>query len=171
MDIDITQQIDEALETLPREAKDFLYKGAFTQAITDIGQTYHLTEDQKKGLDYHVTQLILLLERRNDIISYIQTLSLSSEDQQKLLLDIEQKIVMPLIVATNYIEEGIEEEEKLEEKILVEAPSPSDILKTIEDRLKEAKITAPVARKVEELPSSSEKSVTDNTIDPYREQV
>src|SRR4051812_23337041 len=111
------EKIETSLDELPKEVKDFLYKGAFTRAINDIATAFSLSEEQKKSLDYHTTLVIILMEHRDDLIHLAEQWGLSPAQQQTFMEKIEASIIVPIVQATNYTED---EEENTD---TVNAPS------------------------------------------------
>lgn len=103
-------QFEEALQNLPEEVKDFLYGDNYQKALESIASTHGFTEDQKKTFDLTLTDVICLLQSKDGLIELFTTWGFPQEKQALLVKDIEEKVFMPIVEATNYIvEEDLEE--------------------------------------------------------------
>ena len=109
MDEEITQ-FEEALQNLPEEVKDFLYGDGYQKALQSIASTHGFTEDQKKTFELTLTDVICLLQSKDALIELFTTWGLAPEKQALLVKDIEEKVFMPIVEATNYIVEEDTEE-------------------------------------------------------------
>lgn len=111
-----TTQFEEALEQLPEEVKDFLYNGAFDEAVDHITQTHQLSEEQKKTFDMTLTEVICLLTSKDTLIELFTSWGFTQEKQAAIAKKIDEHIFLPIIEATNYIVEY--EDEKEENKVV-----------------------------------------------------
>jgi hypothetical protein len=170
---DITQ-FEEALENLPDEVKDFLYGDEYQKALQSIAETHDFTEEQKSQFDLTLTDVICLLQPKDALIELFTSWGFSQEKQALLVKDIEEKIFMPIIEATNYIVEY--EDETEEEKTQRNTSDPyieiqkrfvygTPIVRAEKKSYSFDKLPTP-PRPEGNTPSQS----TDSRIDPYRER-
>lgn len=113
MDQELTQ-FEQALEAIPEEVKDFLYEGAFDRALTDIVNTYGFNEEQKQTFGLVLTDVICLIQSKDTLIELFTSWNFSQEKQATIAKDIDEKIFLPIIEATNYIVEEENSEEKVD---------------------------------------------------------
>lgn len=174
MDEEITQ-FQEALENLPEEVKNFLYGGDFESAVSTIANTHSFTEEQIKQFDLTLTDVICLLASKDKLIELFTSWGFPQEKQALLVKDIEEKVFMPIIEATNYIVEWNDEEdststphdpyEQLQKRFVYGTP----IVRTEKKSYSLDTLPLPPRIKDEEdslIPPEAPKRV----IDPYREK-
>jgi hypothetical protein len=105
-------QFQQALENLPQEVKDFLYNGTYDSAIETIAKNHAFSEENTKAFDIALTEVICLLKSKDTLIELFTDWGFDQEKQALLVKDIEEKIFLPIINATNYIVQYDTEEEQ-----------------------------------------------------------
>lgn len=155
--------IENALENLPQEAKDFLYKGDFEKALTKIENGSNLTKPQRGMLDFHLTRIIALIEQRDVLLILCQEWNFTGEQMQKFIATIDECVFVPLVEATNYTVE-----EEIIENSISNTPSFSSFnLDSLGEKLTQSRLVIPSLR--EQKIDSTDVQSQVKSFDPYRE--
>jgi hypothetical protein len=159
------QEITDAFASIPEEVKDFIISNDFTVIITTIQKALSLTDEQTNLLKYGAQELLMKAATMEDLVKRWQQKGISDELIAKMLYTIHQEILVRAANITDFFTEEIDESNI--ENQQPSAPSPSDILATLKERLQEAKVVTPTSRTQGIQPQVPKSSTA--SIDPYRE--
>jgi hypothetical protein len=178
MDEEMINQIEDNVEDLPDEVKDFIFGVDFETISQELVSLLN-NETEKKDLPSEVMLFLFGVRTKEELISYISTQTTSDENKQKIKVIIDEKIIDELILLIDVYKDFDKELEKEDENVEVKT-IPSK-LSSLSDRLKQASITTPAKRDYSLNRPSVGNSVVDNlsdapsptshTIDPYHEPV
>lgn len=155
-------QLEETLGVLPKEVKNFLYKGAVGAALETIATESGLTVEQKSALYGKLLFVVAQLESRDTLLELAKKWGFTQEQINSFVVSVEKNIFIPLYEATNYTIIDEEPEQTL---------SP-DAFASIQERLAKPASIAPASRdytvyNTPSTPSAAPK--TETKLDPYRE--
>jgi hypothetical protein len=156
MDEKIFNEIEDQLEELPEEVKEFAFGGqldAVNKELSDILQN----EEQSLLLETNITLFIFGFKTIEELKQFIDSLPVVDEKKNTIKVTIQEKVINELLLL-------LEEDEGETTTTPQIAPSPSQMLETLKSRLTEAKSIAPSTRDLSITPAQLKP-----VADPYRE--
>lgn len=180
-EINFSNDYEEALANTPPEVRAFMWSDAFNFILKAIGDTYKLNDKQRDEVR-RVTMETLV----GTITPVARQIRLSDagitgEVQDNVLEAINEEIVSRSLAQIEKVNEDTEYEKELkkqEDKVtasdLTNAPSPSQALANIQERLSKPSAIAPITRdysvsRAPEPTSKNESPVRAPSMDIYRE--
>ncbi len=171
MNEELAQTIDENIENLPPEVSDFIFGEGLESVLNEIVALVQNNEATLR-LKNDVTFFLLGITPIEDVITYIDTLSIP--DDKKLVIKklVKEKIIDELLLL-------IEVHEEMDKTTQVSntstetgsKTSPSPALISLQSRLTQSNMIMPVKRDLspDSTPSAAPSVPTKPLIDPYRE--
>ncbi len=184
-DIEFSDDYAEALDATPKEVRMFMWSEAFKLILTAVAETYHLTEAQKEVVKRVTMETLVGTITPISRQIKLSDAGITNELQDKILDAINDEIVSRALVQVELYNE-LNQEQPEEDRVktgpsetanpaakTIDAPSPADVLASLQDRLTKPSTVAPITRdysvnraspiaKTEEAPRSP-------SIDIYRE--
>jgi hypothetical protein len=162
MDEEQAQKIEDSIEDIPQEVRDFIFGDGLKTVKEKI---LDQIDDPEQKIEFSNMLMLFLLggKTAEDLVKYIDTtLSVSPEKKLAIKSDIQNNIVDEIIAIVEANQEIDEEIKKSDEKPVVtilknNTPAP---LTSLTDRLKQATIAPSVKRDYSPAP-----------IDPYHEPI
>lgn len=164
------ENYEVALAQAPQEVRDFLWSDAFEGIINGIAKTCNLNEVQKKAARDVLFDTVLGVTGEKESVEKLTAVGVSTETQDKIFAIGYEYVVAPSI---EEVEKEFDEETSVPAThsglpIVSIAPSPTDVLKNIQERL-----VAPTVIPPQQTQQQAEKTIPSGIkkIDPYREGV
>ena len=157
-DIEFSDDYAEALDTTPKEVRMFMWSEAFKLILTAIAETYKLTESQKEVVKRVAIETLIGTITPISRQIKLSDAGITNELQDKILEAINEEIVSRALAQVELYNELNEEQiEEASQKTgpsdvatptvkAVNAPSPADVLASIQDRLTKPSTVAPITR-------------------------
>ena len=171
MDEEMINQIEDNVEDLPQEAKDFIFGDDFETVSQELSLLL-TNENEKKDLPNEIMLFLFGTRTIEELVSYIGSLTTTDENKQKIKEVIDEKIINELSLL---IEVNKEIDDEAGEGITNPENKKNSIpLTSLADRLKQASIAAPAKRdySLNQKPGGVSGTETPgHTIDPYHESI
>ena len=170
---EVTDEYSDALEAVPAEVRRFMWSDAFKTIITTIGKAAKLdgrqTEIVKEIAIETLMETITPIARR----AKLSSVGIDQELQDTILEAINDEIVSRALNQVE-IETDLSVVESIENKIELQentdAPSPTEALLSIQERLSKPTAIAPIKRDYSlEKPAANSTPAQKPTFDIYRE--
>lgn len=169
--------IEVAFDTIPEEVLQFIISDAFQVLISGIQKVLALSDIQMEQLKTGALAVLLRLKSADLVYQEFLDSGIEEELAQKMMYAIQTELVERAVNITDFYTNDPTEEEEGEsagqsgidpEKVKA-APSPEDILASLEERLTKSRVVTPTTRTYDQAPQSSAPVPVKRSIDPYRE--
>lgn len=176
MDKELIDNIEENIKDLPEEVSDFIFLGALDSVLEEI--CLFIKDEKEKLLIKNDITFFLLGSLEPEILnSHINSLNIPEEDKTKIKELFQEKIIseLSLLIEVHQEMEGSSTEEKSIDinQVPGDAPTPTQALESIKERLSQSTKIAPTKRdySLEKTEDSapSVQNISKPSIDPYRE--
>ena len=166
---------EELFDRIPAEVQGYIYSDNFSKNLAGLLNRFSLSEEDKKVITGNVYGYIATSSTEAEALENIKKIIPDQEKQLAFTQWFQEHVTDKIIaLATDaYIHEEDTAEKPLTSSIkpvaiITTAPSPSDVLKNIEERLVTPVVVAP---KTGEQPAAKPVVSGIKKIDPYREGV
>jgi hypothetical protein len=163
--------IEEGFSLIPEEVQSYIYGATFTKAFNTLCVEKNLSQNDRDKLEVALFDYLAQAETEESLLKTISSISPTPEVNQAIITWIITYVTTPifsLIVNKEAQEEDGDVQESTENQpTSLSAPSPTQALASIKDRLSQNTVIAPTKRdySVEKTQNTSSAP----TIDPYRE--
>lgn len=169
-------ELEEAFDNIPEEVLQFVLSTAFDVLIAGIKKVLSLTDTQKDQLKAGALAIILRIKSSDLVYQEFLDSGINEELAEKMMYAIETELVERALNITQFYANDPNEEEEEgattpginPEKVKV-APSPEDILASLEERLTKSRVVTPTTRTYDQAPQPTAPAPVKRSIDPYRE--
>lgn len=157
-DTDFSDDYAEALDATPKEVRMFIWSEAFNLILTAIAETYHLSESQKEAMKRVAIETLIGTITPISRQIKLSDAGITNELQDKVLEAINEEIVSRALAQVELYNE-LNEEQPEEAPVktgpseiatptvkTVDAPSPAEVLASLQDRLTKPSTVAPITR-------------------------
>ncbi len=169
MDTEV-EKITESFDLIPPEVQEYVYNASFLKDFENICQSLALSASEEKQLRGSLFGYIATNETGEDLLETIKILVKTQEKQDTLISWIKQNVTNKILklVTNGYINEPEEDITENVSSNTVSAPSPREVLGSIQERLITPTAITPTQREQSITKPNQE---SEKNIDPYREQI
>jgi hypothetical protein len=170
---ELSDEYSEALDMVPPEVRAFLWSDAFNIILNVISETYKLNNTQKDVVRNIAKETLIGVLTPVSRRTMLADVGIIGELQENILNAINDEIISRAIVQVeNYNELHNNKDSELGTDIeVLRAPTPTQALANIQERLSQPKIVTPSKRdySVEKINTPTQETLKAPSIDPYRE--
>jgi hypothetical protein len=178
MDDNYINQIEDNIEDLPQEVKDFVFgkdMAVVKESLLEQIQNQALVDELSMNIDLFIFGSKTL----DEINQQIESLPLDTPKKNAVRAIIGDKVIAELLLLVDVHQELDQESgNTLPGPTTLPTSNPSDLFSSLKSRLTEAKSIAPVARQIQAGPSTEKigiitppaSTAPKPIIDPYREK-
>lgn len=163
--------IEEGFGLIPEEVQSYIYGATFTKAFNTLCVEKKLSQNDRDTLEVALFDYLAQAKTEESLLKTVSSISPTPEVNQAIITWVITYVTTPifsLIVNKEAQEEDEDAGESIENQSTpLSAPSPTQALASIKDRLSQNTVIAPTKR--DYSIEKSEGSVSTPIIDPYRE--